>query len=129
MMRISRPASPRAPARRGQRGLTLFGLLGWAVLVGFVGYVTVRVVPTVIEYYTIVRMVGKVASGSPTTVAEARADFDRQRQIDYTVTAVTGADLVVKKENDRVVIEFGYDKEIPLFGPAFLLIKYRGSSR
>ena len=128
-MRISRPSAPRAPARRAQRGLTLFGLLGWAVLVGFIGYVTVRVVPTVIEYYTIVRMVGKVASGSPGTVAEARAEFDRQRQIDYTVTAVTGADLEVTKENDRVVIRFRYDKEIPLFGPAFLVIKYQGSSR
>ncbi|MBW8894207.1 MAG: DUF4845 domain-containing protein, partial [Burkholderiales bacterium] len=30
--------------------------------------------------------------------------------------------------NDKVVIEFAYDKEIDLFGPVYLLIKYRGRS-
>ena len=30
--------------------------------------------------------------------------------------------------DDKIVVRFAYDKEIPLFGPAYLLIKYRGSS-
>jgi hypothetical protein len=34
----------------------------------------------------------------------------------------------VTKQGDKVVVRFAYDKEIPLFGPAYLLIKYRGSS-
>jgi hypothetical protein len=35
----------------------------------------------------------------------------------------------VGKENDRVIVEFEYEREIPLFGPAYLLMRYNGSSR
>ena len=33
------------------------------------------------------------------------------------------------KVNDQIVVSFAYDKEIELFGPVYLLIKYSGSSR
>jgi hypothetical protein len=61
-------------------------------------------------------------------VGEIRRAFDRQKDVDYTSTAVTGNDLEITKENDRVVIAFAYDKEIELLGPLSLLIKYRGRS-
>ena len=41
------------PSARRQRGVTLFGLVFWAVLVAFVAYVLVRALPTVNEYVTI----------------------------------------------------------------------------
>ncbi len=43
--------------RRAQRGVTMFGLLSWAIVIGFVAYVGVRVLPTVNEYLTIQRAV------------------------------------------------------------------------
>ena len=115
-------------SRRLQRGLSLIGLMAWALLVGFSGYLLVRVVPTVTEYMTIQRAVAKIAESSPSTVAQARAAFDRQREIDYTVTSVAGKDLEVTKEGERVVISFAYDKVIPVFGPVYLLIRYQGRS-
>ena len=42
------------------------------ILIGFVGYLVVRALPTVNEYATIQRTVDKVAAESPSTVAEAR---------------------------------------------------------
>jgi hypothetical protein len=42
---------------------------------------------------------------------------------------VAGKELEITKENDKVVIRFGYEKEIELFGPVFLLIKYAGQSK
>ena len=33
-----------------------------------------------------------------------------------------------RRHGDKVVVSFAYDKEIALAGPAYLLIKYRGSS-
>jgi hypothetical protein len=110
------------------RGLTLIGLLFWAMLVGFVGYVAVRTLPTVIEFYTFQRAIDKIAASPPNTVLEIRRAFDRQKDIDYTSNAVTGNDLDITKDNDRVVISFAYDKEVELFGPVYLLIKYRGRS-
>ena len=118
-------------ASRGsrQRGITLFGLLFWAVLAGFVAYVLVRALPTVNEYWTIQRAVDKVAAADPATVAEARQAFDRQKEVEYAIESISGRDLEITKENDKVVVAFAYDKQIPLLGPVYLLIKYEGRSR
>ncbi|MDP3222860.1 MAG: DUF4845 domain-containing protein [Rubrivivax sp.] len=115
--------------RSQQRGMTLFGLLFWAVAIGFLAYVAVRVLPTINEYATIKRAVEKIADAQPATVAEARQAFDKQRDLEYSITAIAGKDLTVTKENDRVVLGFAYDKEIPIYGPVFILIKYEGRTR
>jgi hypothetical protein len=119
----------RIARRSQQRGVTLFGLLFWALLIGFIAYLAIRVFPTVNEYLTIERTVQKIAASAPTTVAEARAEFDRQAQIEYSISTISGKDLDITKENDKVVISFAYDKEVPIFGPVYLLIKYEGSAR
>ena len=36
-----------------QRGVTLFGLLFWAVIVGFLALIGMRVLPALNEYFTI----------------------------------------------------------------------------
>jgi hypothetical protein len=101
----------------------------WALFFGFVGYVLVRTLPTVNEYLTIQRTVEKVAAGQPSTVAEARAAFDRQKDIEYSITAISGRDLTVTKENEKVVISYAYNKEVPLWGPVYVLLKYEGRSK
>ena len=117
-------------ARRSQQhGVTLFGLLFWALLIGFISYLAIRVFPTVNEYLTIERTIEKIAASAPTTVAEARAAFDRQKEIEYSISTISGKDLDITKDNDKVVISFAYDKEVPIFGPVYLLIKYEGSAR
>ena len=115
--------------RSQQRGLTLFGLMFWALLIGFAAYVLVRVLPTINEYATIQRAVEKIAATQPATVAEARQAFDRQRDLEYSISAITSKDLQVTKENDKVVIAFAYDKEILIYGPVYILIKYEGRSK
>ncbi|EGJ09870.1 MULTISPECIES: DUF4845 domain-containing protein [Rubrivivax] len=119
---------PRAP-RASQRGITLFGLLFWALTIGFTGYVLVRAVPTVNEYLTIKRAIEKVAAGQPATVSDARTAFDRQKEVEYSITSIDSKDLEITKENDKVVIAFAYDKEVPLMGPVYLLIKYEGRAK
>jgi hypothetical protein len=114
---------------RAQRGVSLIGLLFWAIVIGFVGYLAVRVLPTVNEYLTIQRAVDRVAAESPPTVAEVRRAFDRQKDIEYSISSISGQDLEVTKENERLVIRFAYDKEVPIFEPVYLLMKYKGSSR
>ena len=115
--------------RSRQRGLTLFGLMFWALVIGFLAYVLVRVLPTINEYVTIQRAVEKIAATQPATVAEARQAFDKQRDLEYSISAITSKDLQVTKENDKVVIAFAYNKEILIYGPVFILIKYEGRSK
>jgi len=119
----------RTPSPRGQKGISLIGLLIWAIIVAFVALIVVRVLPTINEYTTVLRAVKKIAQDQPATVAEARKAFDRQKDIEYSISSIESKDLVVTKENDKVVIRFAYDKEVPIFEPVYLLIKYSGEGR
>jgi len=123
------PRSRCQPRRGRQRGVTMFGLLFWGIIVAFFGYLLVRALPTVNEYATIQRTVDKIAQEQPATVAEVRRAFDRQKDIEYSISSISGKDLLVTKENDKVVIGYAYQKEIPVMGPVFILIKYEGRSR
>ena len=114
---------------RRQRGVTLFGLMFWAIVIGVTALVVMRVLPTVNEYYTIQRAVDKIAREGGTTVPEIRAAFEKQKQIEYSITSIDGKDLQITKENDKVVVSFAYDKEIELVAPVYLLIKYEGRSK
>lgn len=118
---------PNHPSR--QRGVTLIGLLFWAVIVVFIALITMRVIPTLNEYFTIQKAVNKVAREGGTTVPEIRVAFDKIQQIEYSISSISGSDLEISKENDKVVVKFAYDKEIELFEPVYLLIKYRGQSK
>ena len=115
--------------RRRQRGMSLIGLMAWAIIIGFIGYVAVRVLPTLNEYLTIQRAVDRVAAEAPPTVGEVRRAFDKQKDIEYSISSISGKDLEVTKENEKLVIRFAYDKEIPLVEPVYLLMKYKGRSK
>ncbi len=111
-----------------QRGITLFGLMFWAIVVGMVALIVMKVLPTMNEYFTIQKAVNKISSEGGRTVPEIRAAFERTKDIEYSITSITAKDLNITKENDKVVISFAYDKEIELIKPVFLLIKYEGRS-
>ena len=129
-MRYVRPLdpynAPLTPADR-QRGLTLIGLLVAGVFVALIALVGMRVVPTVIEYMAIKKAVVRAASSSDNP-SEIRAAFERSASID-DFTAIAGKDLVIAKVGDRQVVSFDYEKRVPLFGPASLVIQYAGNSR
>lgn len=129
MPQMSRRLQPSAPLR-SQRGVTLFGLLFWGVVVATTAVVGMKVFPTVLEYYTVQRVVDRIAAGNPATVPQVRQEFDQATMVEYSIQSLKGSDLVITKDaNDKVVIEFAWDKEIDLFGPVYLLIKYHGKSR
>ncbi|MDN3920923.1 DUF4845 domain-containing protein [Roseateles violae] len=124
-----RQSAKQRQAARRQRGISLLGLLFWAVLIAFTGVVAARVFPTVLEYYTIKRVIDRIAVSNPATVPAVRAEFERAKQVEYSITSISAQDLVISKENDKLKIAFAYDKQVDLAGPVFLLIKYEGQSR
>jgi hypothetical protein len=121
--------SSRRPGGGHQRGVSLMGLLFWAIIIGFIAYVLVRALPTLNEYFTIQGAINKIAASNPSTVGEIRQQFDKQKEIEYSIASISGKDLDITKENDRIVIRFAYNKEIEVIAPVYLLIKYEGRSR
>jgi hypothetical protein len=112
-----------------QRGITLMGLLFWGGVLGFLSVVGMKVLPTINEFFTIEKAVNKVAKEGGNTVPEIRNAFEKQKEIEYSISSISSKDLNITKVNDKVVVSFAYAKEIELFGPVSLLIKYEGHSK
>ena len=117
----------RSPRRQG--GISLVGLLFWAVIIGSVSLVLMKVFPAVTEYKTIQGMVNKLAKEGGASVPEIRQSFDRLKTVEYGVESITGKDLDITKEEDKLVIAFAYDKEIELADPVYLTLKFKGQSK
>ncbi len=109
-----------------QRGISFIGMLFVAAVIGCLFIVGAQVAPTLIEFQAITKAASKSATGS--TVAEVRGLFDKAAQID-DIKSISGKDLDVTKAGDKIVVSFAYTREIHLAGPAYLLMKYAGSSK
>lgn len=113
-----------------QSGVSLGGLLVSAVILAMVALLGMKVVPSVVEYFNIVKAVKKISSGdtAQSSLAEVRKAFERQATID-DFKSVAGQDLDISKEGGQLVISFAYEQRIPLFTNVSLLIEFEGSNQ
>ncbi len=111
-----------------QRGVALSGLIFWGIVIALVAILGMKVAPTTIEYYKVLKdakaTVNKV--GPDATVADVRKTFDNFANIDSL--EFNSQQLDVSKEGGKIVASFDYDKKIPLFANVSLVINYKGST-
>src|SRR5918911_4670249 len=109
------------PSIRRQRGMTMMGLLFTAIIVAFIAVLLIRIYPSVQEYLTTREAVNKVmrADPRPGSVPEIRRAFEKQRQIEYTNSMISGNDLEIEATADGFRVGFAYDKEIEIMDPVF----------
>ena len=128
MTTFPRPRRLSPPHRPRQRGLGLLGLIFVIVVIGFGALLTMRIVPSAIEYQAVLKAVER--SRNQGTPAGVRAAFDRAAQID-DISSIVGKDLEIEPNaagTPGFKVSFAYRKELPLFGPASLLLNYTGSA-
>lgn len=121
--------SPREHSRGRQGGMGLFGLLFMLILIGAAVLIGLKVFPTVNEYLTVQRAVDRIALSGASSVQEVRSAFEATKAVEYSITSISGKDLQVTKQGDKIVIRFAYNVEIELIPPVFLLMKYEGRSK
>lgn len=109
-----------------QRGLSFLGLLVVGSLLAMAGVIVAQVVPTAIEFQSVLKAANKAREGN--SVAEVRSLFDKSAAID-NINSIAGKDIDVTKEGDKIVVSFAYQREIHLVGPAYLTLKYVGRSK
>jgi len=112
--------------RTRQSGISFVGLIFVVGVLACLGVVGAQVFPTVVEYQAILKAAQKASNGN--TVAEVRQIYEKASEVD-DIKSVGPKDLDVSKDGDKVIVKFAYNKEIHLFGPAFLLIKYAGQTK
>lgn len=113
-----------------QRGVSLSGLMMGIALLIPIALLGMKVTPSVIEYYKILKAVKAVGTDSAlqgAAVPDIRKAFDKRADID-NFTKVGPADIEVTKEAGQLVVAFSYQDKIPLFANVSLVIDYEGSS-
>lgn len=112
-----------------QRGLALSSLIFWCIGIALVALIGMKVVPSVMEYQTVLKTVKTVANeaGSQSTVADIRKSFSRYDEVN-DFPSISAEDLEITKVGGEVVVSFSYEKRIPLFANVSLVIDYAGSS-
>jgi hypothetical protein len=113
---------------RNQRGIALSGLIFWSVVLILLAVLAMKVVPTTVEYFKIVKATQAVVkNASPdATVLQLREAFQKYAEVDDI--KLPARELEIYKDRGQLVIEFSYEKRIPLFANVSLLIDYRGST-
>ena len=111
----------KSSSRSRQAGISFFGLIVVMVVLGGLAVLAAQAVPSMIEYQAAVKAVNRAKDGG--SVAEIRKAFERGADID-DIKSIAAKDLQITRDGDRNVISFGYNKEIHMYGPAFLLLKY-----
>ncbi|MFC5475166.1 DUF4845 domain-containing protein [Paraherbaspirillum soli] len=112
--------------KRKQQGITLFGLIVWLAILGGIGVMGAKVVPTAVEFFSIKKAIASVRTAGG-TVQEIQTAFDRQAEVGY-IDAIQGKDLEITKDGNDIQISFAYQKKIPMVGPVSLLIDYAGTT-
>lgn len=109
-----------------QRGLSAISMIFLIAIGCSLAIVGARVVPSISEFVS-VKKVAKQAATQAENVHDLRETFDRLASVNY-VSSITGKDLIIREANGKYTVDFSYDKEIHLVGPAYLLLKYEGST-
>jgi len=108
-------------SRKSQAGISMFGLIFVIAVLAALGAIGAQALPTVLEYQAVVKAIERAKDGS--NPVEIRNNFDRAAQVD-DIKSVTGKDLEIARQGDRNVVKIAYVKEIHMFGPAYLALKY-----
>jgi hypothetical protein len=117
----------RCGKRRRQQGISLVGLILVLAVLGFIGVLGLKIVPTYTEYRAIQNAIVTAKAVGGNSVVEIQKAFDASATTGY-ISSINSHDLVIGKENGEMEVSFAYEKKIPLVGPASLLLEYQGTT-
>ena len=111
---------------RKQGGFSLMGLIFGFAFIAIVGLTAAKVIPAYTEFRNIMNG-AKEAKKAGGSVQNMQMAFNKQAEIN-DITAVAGKDLTISKETGEYEISVAYEKRIPLFGNASLLLDFEGTT-
>jgi hypothetical protein len=115
---------------RTQQGLTLIGILFWAIVIIFVALLAMKLVPAYTEFFTIqkiLRDMGSDPAMKSLSNGEIREKFTKRAMID-NINAVKSTDLDISREGGITVVSVEYPFQAKLVGNVSLLVEFAASS-
>lgn len=116
--------------RQKQRGISLSGLLVWAVILILVSISGLKIAPAYIEFSSIKRNLAAMVKDidmQTTSPSQVKMMFDKRAQID-SIKSINGQDIKINKENGRIVLSASYVVQIPVVSNISLQIDFQASS-
>lgn len=108
-----------------QRGMSLWSLIFFAAFAGVLFILGAKIVPTVLEWQAVHKAVHKAANEG-NTKGEIRSVFTKAATIN-SINSIKAKDLeIIKNEQGKTIVKYSYERDIPLLGPAFLVMRYNG---
>jgi Tfp pilus assembly protein PilE len=107
-----------------QKGMTGIGWLIVLALIGFFTLLTLRMVPSYLEYYKVVSTLDSLAKESGySNPAEIRKLLERRFDISY-VSTITDKDVIIKSAGEFYRVQAKYDSIVHLFGNVSVMMSF-----
>jgi Tfp pilus assembly major pilin PilA len=107
-----------------QTGITLIGFLIMLMVVGFFGFMAMKLVPAYTEYMGVTKAMNQMATdGGGKTVTQVRNDLIKKLDFQYVGDdTITPQDITIKRSGNAAQLNVSYDKRIPfMYNIDFLL--------
>ena len=103
--------------RSTQRGLSLLGTVVGLGVLGFLGVMAAKLLPSYVEYYNVRKILAAMEQTGDVkgSVKEIRAAFDRRAVID-DVQSIKAEELEMSKEGGETVVTASWSKKIYMVG-------------
>ena len=100
---------------RKQSGISLMNLIIGLGVLGFLGVMAAKLLPSYVEYFSVKKMFAAMeqAGDLKGSVREIRASFERRNAIE-DVKSVRGEDLEVTKEGGEAILTASWSVRIPM---------------
>lgn len=104
---------------RKQRGISLTNLIVGLAVVGFLGVMAAKLLPSYIEYFAVKKMFAAMeqAGDFKGSVREIRNSFERRNAIE-DVRSLRGEDLEITKVGGETVVTAAWSVKVSLVGNA-----------
>ena len=102
---------------RKERGVSLSGTIFWLAIVGFVGVMAAKLLPSYVEYFAVKKMFAAMEQTGDLkgSVRDIRNSYDRRNTIE-DVKSVKAEDLEVSKVAGETVVSAAWSVKVPLVG-------------
>jgi Tfp pilus assembly major pilin PilA len=108
-----------------QSGITLIGFLVVLIVVGFFGFMAMKLIPAYTEFMGVNKAMNDIATGSMEgkSLDDVRRDLMKKMDFQYVDDAtIKPKDITIKREGNAAQLNVTYDKRIPfMYNIDFLL--------
>lgn len=115
----------KARSKVAQAGVSLTGLIMVLAVLGVVAMVGMKVLPGVTEFLAVKKAIATAKSAG--TPADIRKSFGNTATIE-NIESVQAKDLYIVKAENGYDVHISYERRIPLFGPAILLLDFKATT-